>query len=53
MQDSQRSSSGFDVSDLTGTLLKELSDVIPMKYDFLFRFTLFSYCFIIDIFYSE
>lgn len=34
--DSQQSSSGFDMSDLTETLLKEVSDVIPSKYDFFF-----------------
>lgn len=28
-----RSSSGFDVSELTETFLKEVSDVIPSKYD--------------------
>lgn len=32
-----RSSSGFDVSELTETFLKEVSDVVPSKYD-LFQF---------------
>lgn len=30
-QDSQKSSSGFDMSNMTGTLLKEMSDVLPIK----------------------
>lgn len=30
-QDSQRSSSGFDVADMSETLLREVSDVLPSK----------------------
>lgn len=36
-----RSSSGFDVSELTETFLKEVSDVIPSKYVTDFVFTIF------------